>query len=113
MVRMELKAILDSESLINYVYDLIYEKETEYINAELENIITDSNNVIIRKEQYDNELYSEIVIYNYLGEEFLRVSDNSVDDMTEAEYILNKDLFEVLQDKLQQLEDIECIILCN
>lgn len=102
-----LKQKLESEHLIDYIYDILNSKEC----------ITDSNKVekisheclYINKDAFEGQ--EQLDVFDGWGELVISLSPLFINEYSQDDYLRNPNLFKELEEKIQQLVDYEYLVL--
>lgn len=105
-----IKEKLEKEYLIEYIFDLLNEKDPVYFSQHINDLSGLYNNCIfIDKEEFDNQC--DMKIYDEEGDILLNIEPPFIDDYSLQDYLNDDKLLLQLQDKLDILKESEMLIL--
>ena len=106
-----IKEKLEKEYLIEYIFDLLNDKDPVYFSQHINDLSGLYNNCIyINKEEFDNQC-GDMTIYDEDGEVLFNIEPPFIDDYSLQDYLHDDKLLLQLQDKLNTLKESQMLIL--
>ena len=105
-----IKEKLEKEHLIDFIFDLLNEKDPVYFSQNINDLSGLYNNCIfINKEEFENQV--NMTIYDEEGELLFYIEPPFIDDYSLQDYLHDDKLLLQLQDKLNILQESKMLIL--
>ena len=107
-----LKQILQQEHLIDYIWSIINNKETLFVNSSLENTAELFRNCIfILKDDYEEQCNA--TIYDEDGNELLVIDSIFVNQYSNEDYLNNVELYNQLNKIIKEINKCDKLIILS